>query len=118
MNAYCVASEMGHLEAVRELAKDARVVRDSFALVLSCERGQLKIVRELLKDLSVDVNVTCNQGNTPLILASDKGHLQVVGELLKLAKVGCKCCKSRAQNCTHGGWSARPLGCCAQGIEA
>ena len=73
-----LASQMGHLEIVCELLKDAKVDRMNFALIMACESGRLEIVREMLKVANLDVDVSCSVGNTPLILASDKGHAQVV----------------------------------------
>jgi len=87
------ACYFGHLDIVRELAKDPRtnvnLVQGQGAtpFYLACQEGNLHIVRELLKDPRVDTLKPAEDSMTPFFAATLGGHSHVVEYILAACPV-------------------------------
>lgn len=84
-----IASDTGHIEAVKYLLKDPRVDpsdMDCYALILASANGYSEIVKLLLEDERVDPSIHDNEALRRTIIC---GHTETLKVLMEHYKVNC-----------------------------
>jgi Ankyrin repeats (3 copies) len=94
------------------------VFHEDFALIKACEFGHLEVARELFNVATMNVNVKCSLGFTPLIVATLRGNLEVVKELMNHEKVQVNAANHSRETALTNGKREWSLGSCSHNIEA